>query len=185
MHHYKPVDFFLMRMFTKLFKTSFPKVHSLKRPYSHVTTPIWGLKTRVMGLVNSVGVLDGKPQVSVVTASVCPWRPERTAGTRHFLPLRFSFLPLESLLSSFSFLGILKPPISFRTIVPRHQAWSWRREGRQFISVSPAALWSFSTENQQPHVFKDIAETWQWPGWCHYGYPLLLAECARLCWQLW
>lgn len=116
-------------MFTKLFNTSFPKVHSLKRPYSHVTTPIWGLKTRVMG------VLDGKPQVSVVTASVCPWRPEeKTAGTCHFLPLRFSFLPLESLLSSFSFLGILKPPISFWTTVPRHQAWSWRR--RQAVRLS-------------------------------------------------
>lgn len=39
--------------------------------------PIRGLKTRVMGLVNSVGVLDGRPQVSVMTASMCPWRPEK------------------------------------------------------------------------------------------------------------
>lgn len=67
-------------MFTKLLNTSFPKVHSLKRPYRHVLTPILGLKTRVMGLVNSVGILDGRPQVSVVTALVCPWRPEEKNG---------------------------------------------------------------------------------------------------------
>lgn len=127
MHCYKPVNCFLMR------KNVHEAVqHFFPQSAQSVTSPIRGLKTRALGLVNSVGVLDGKPQVSVVMASVCPRRPEeRTAGTCHFLPLRFSFsLPLESLLSSFSFLGILKPPISFRTTVPRHQAWSWRREGR-------------------------------------------------------
>lgn len=38
-------------------------------------------------------------------------------------------LPFESLPSSLSFLGILKPPISFRTTMPRHQAWSWKGKG--------------------------------------------------------
>lgn len=50
----------------------------------------------------------------------------------YFLPLLLSFslplpLPFESLLSM-SFLGILKLPISFRTTVPRHHAWSWKRK---------------------------------------------------------
>lgn len=67
--------------------------------------------------------------------------PEKEQQTHYFLPLRFSFsLPFESLLSSLSFLGILKFPISFRTTVPRHQAWSWKRKAGEFISVCPTAL---------------------------------------------
>lgn len=79
----------------------------------------------------------------------------------HFLPLRLSLslplplpfpFPFKSLLSSVS-LGILKPPISFLTTVPRHQAWSWKRNGKEYYLVCLTL---------QRGLFNTV--TWVWSG---------------------
>lgn len=110
-----------------------PKVWS-EESYSRVTalTGLWKLDIRHSQLPRCLREHVGGCRGSITRVE--SWGG--TVETRYFLPLRLSFsLPFASLLSSFSFLGILKLPISLRTTVPRHQAWSWKREAGKFISV--------------------------------------------------
>lgn len=146
-------------MFTKLLNTSFPKVHSLKRPYSRVTTPIRGLKTRVMGLVNSVGILDGKPQVSVVTASVCPLetrgknsRYSSLLASPFFLLLAFGiFAVIFLFLGHFETANFLPDHCSS----PPSLELEERKKAVQLGEPSSTVI-LLHRENQQPRVYRHL-----------------------------
>lgn len=141
-------------MFTKLLNTSFPKVHSLKRPYSHVTTPIRGLKTRVMGLVNS-GVLDSKPQVSIVTASVCPLET-RGKNSRYSALLASPFFLLLAF-GIFAVIFLFLGHFETTNFLPDHCSsppgleLEERRQAVQ-LSESSNTVILLHRENQQPRV---------------------------------
>lgn len=154
--NYEPVSCFLEREegCSHSYSTWLPTVPS-EEVLQPCDSPHWGVKTRVSDSENSLGLWARRWALGQHPQCLEAW--EGSAETGYFF-LLFSFsLPFESLLSSLSFLGILKLPISFRTTDPRHQAWSWKKEAGEFISVCSTAL--IFLQRREPTV-TCVSGTW-------------------------